>query len=167
MPERTLIELLHGRGAHADPVACVEDLAAELAGRLVDKFPHSIWQLVFHMNYWMDNELRRIRGGRPPYPEHAAESWPPHSGPAGEGEWRKSVSRFAALIEALVALARSTPEELQRDVEPMHPIDKQHSSTVCAVLWQMMAHNSYHIGQIALLRRALGAWPPRDGGDTW
>jgi uncharacterized damage-inducible protein DinB len=29
------------------------------------------------------------------------------------------------------------------------------------------AHNSYHIGQIVLLRRMLGAWPPPTGGDTW
>ena len=28
-------------------------------------------------------------------------------------------------------------------------------------------HNSYHAGQIALLRRQAGAWPPERGGDTW
>jgi hypothetical protein len=26
---------------------------------------------------------------------------------------------------------------------------------------------SYHVGQIALLRRQAGAWPPERGGDTW
>ena len=36
-----------------------------------------------------------------------------------------------------------------------------------AVLWQTVAHNSYHTGQIAMLRRMLGAWPPQGGGDTW
>ena len=70
MSSRALTELLHGKGAHADPVACVEDLSAELAERHVEGFRHSIAQLVFHMNYWMDYELRRIRGKRPPYPEH-------------------------------------------------------------------------------------------------
>jgi uncharacterized damage-inducible protein DinB len=39
--------------------------------------------------------------------------------------------------------------------------------TVTDVLWQMVAHNSYHTGQIALLRRAFGFWPPPGGGDTW
>ena len=28
-------------------------------------------------------------------------------------------------------------------------------------------HNSYHLGQIVMLRRVLGAWPPPAGGDTW
>jgi hypothetical protein len=31
----------------------------------------------------------------------------------------------------------------------------------------MVAHNSYHAGQIATIRRALNAWPPKAGGDTW
>jgi uncharacterized damage-inducible protein DinB len=31
----------------------------------------------------------------------------------------------------------------------------------------MAAHNSYHSGQIAMLLRAFGAWPPAGGGDTW
>ena len=36
-----------------------------------------------------------------------------------------------------------------------------------AVLWQTLVHNSYHIGQVVILRRALGIWPPRGGGDSW
>lgn len=166
MSQRTLIELLHGKGAHADPVACIEDVSANLAGRTVEGVPYSIWQLVFHMNYWMDYELRRIRGLRPAYPEHAAESWPKQSLPSG-GEWLDSVAQFAAFVREYEKLAQSSPEELARVVEPMNAIDRQHSPEVLAVLWQMTAHNSYHTGQIATLRRALGAWPPRGGGDTW
>src|SRR5258706_11089200 len=62
MGSRALTELLQGKGAHADPIACVEDLTSELAARHVKGFPHSIGQLLFHMNYWMEYELRRIRG---------------------------------------------------------------------------------------------------------
>ncbi len=31
----------------------------------------------------------------------------------------------------------------------------------------LMGHNSCHLGQIVLLRRLLGSWPPPSGGDTW
>jgi len=31
MGDRTLRELVYGKGAHVDPVACVEDISAELA----------------------------------------------------------------------------------------------------------------------------------------
>lgn len=164
---RPLVELLRGRGAHTDPVACIADLAAEPAGRLVAGSPHSIWQLVFHLNFWMGYDLRRVRGEAPPYPAHSAESFPPDPAPRDADKWRQAVARFKALIDEHVALAQSGPEVLEREVPPTHPSHTERASTVLAVLWQTVAHNSYHIGQIALLRRALGAWPPAGGGDTW
>jgi uncharacterized damage-inducible protein DinB len=167
MSSRALIELLHGKGAHADPVGCVEDLSAELAARQVAGFPHSIGQLVFHMNYWMEYELRRIRGEKPRYPEHNSESFPPTPTPADAQEWDRLKRRFVVLLGEFTLLARSSRAELDRRVETAHEGDAKVAGTLEAVLWQMVAHNSYHVGQIALIRRALGAWPPRAGGDTW
>jgi uncharacterized damage-inducible protein DinB len=171
MTQRALIELLHGKGAHADPVACVEDLSAELAARQVAGFPHSVGQLVFHMNYWMDYELRRIRGETPKYPEHSLESFPAAALPGdpkqAAAEWDRLRGRFAGLLDEFAALAKSSRQELDRSIETVHEGDRKVAGTLEAVLWQMVAHNSYHTGQIAMIRRALGAWPPRGGGDTW
>lgn len=167
MSSRALTELLRGQGAHADPLACIEDLSPELAARQIAGFPHSIGQLVFHMNYWMAYELRRIRGQQPAYPEHAAESFPSASSPADAEEWYLLRKRFAGLLSDFATLASSSPQEMQRQIESTQDGDKKVAGTLEAVLWQMVAHNSYHVGQIAMLRRVLGAWPPRGGGDTW
>ena len=167
MSVRPLTELLQGKGAHADPIACVEDLSAELAARHVEGFPHSIGQLVFHMNYWMDYELRRIRGEKPAYPEHASESFPPASSHTDTQKWDRLKKQFAALLAEFGLLSRSSQQELDRQIETVHEGDKKVAGTLEAVLWQMVAHTSYHTGQIAMLRRALGVWPPRGGGDTW
>jgi uncharacterized damage-inducible protein DinB len=167
MPSRALTELFRGKGSHVDPVACVEDVSAELAVRQVAGFPHSIGQLVCHMNYWMDYELRRIRDKKPIYPEHNSESFPPSPSPADAKEWDRLRKVFAGLLADFAKLAESSPRELQRQVESVHEGDQKVAGTLEAVLWQMVAHNSYHTGQIAMIRRALGAWPPRGGGDTW
>jgi uncharacterized damage-inducible protein DinB len=164
---QALTELLHGKGAHADPLACIEDLSADLAARHVAGFPHSVGQLVSHMNYWMDYDLRRIRGEKPPYPAHNSESFPSKSTPADSEEWDHLRRRFAALIDNSAALANSSRQELERVIEATHPSHKERAATLEAVLWQLVAHNSYHVGQIAMIRRMLGAWPPRAGGDTW
>jgi uncharacterized damage-inducible protein DinB len=159
----TLRELFRGQRAHADPVACIEDLTIELANHHVDGFPHSIWQLVFHMNYWMDYELKRIRGERPAYPVHADGSWP--SAPANQTEWHKTSADFRGLIDELSFLSKSN--DLDREIENTHANEGPRNYSVRDVLWQTMAHNSYHAGQIAMLRRMLNAWPPQGGGDTW
>lgn len=165
MSTRVLTELVRGKGSHADPVACIEDLSAELANRQVEGFPHSIAQLVFHMNYWMDYEVRRVRGRKPRYPQHNSESFLARS--VDVGEWEKLREEFAVLVAELVEMGKSSRQELDRQLESVHGGDTQVAGTFEAVLWQMVAHNSYHTGQIALIRRALGAWPPRGGGDSW
>jgi len=164
---RALTELFRGKGAHAEPLACVEDTSAELAARQVAGFPHSIGQLVYHMNYWMEYELRRIRGEKPRYPEYNLESFPVATAPADEPEWNRLKARMAELLAEFAELANSSTQELQREVESGHEGDKKVAGTVEGVLWQMVAHNSYHVGQIALIRRVMGAWPSGGGGDTW
>ena len=159
---QSLIELLRGKGAHADPLACIEDISQELAERRVESFPHSIAGLVFHMNYWMNYELKRIRGEKPKYPEHNAESFP-----GTLQNWDQLKRDLSWFLAEFASLAQSPREDLDRQVQSIHPGDKQQSSTLEAILWQMVAHNSYHTGQIAMLRRMLGAWPPKPGGDTW
>ncbi len=172
MGDTTLRELVYGKGAHVDPVACVEDISAELAARTVAGYPHSIWQIVEHMNYWMDYDLGKVAGENRPYPDRAIESWPEHPNPAAESpvaseQWRATTRRFTDLLDRLARLAESDAAELERKVQNVGSPQSPRESTVHAMLWQIAAHNSYHAGQIALLRRQFGAWPPERGGDTW
>lgn len=155
-----LTELLRGKGAHADPVACFNGLTLEQAGRRPLGAEQSIWQLLWHVNYWMEYEIRSMRGPEVPYPEHAAVSWPEDPLPASREDWDREQRRFAELLGQLSTLA-GEPAGFGRMVHP------KASETVGDVLWQMVAHNSYHIGQVVQLRRAFGAWPPATGGDTW
>ena len=159
---RALTELLRGKGAHADPIACLEDVSSNLANQRIENFPHTVADLVFHMNYWMAYELRRIRGEKPKYPNHNAESFPTR-----EEDWESIRSEFTRLLSEFGSLAASPRAELDRQIEPTHEADKNLAGTLESVLWQMVPHNSYHVGQIATIRRALGAWPPRAGGDSW
>jgi len=162
---QALIELLRGKGSHVDPLACIEDVSVDVAARRVAGFPHSMFDLVFHIHYWMNYELLRIRGARPRYPEHNAESFP--AAPPHAAEWDRLRRDLAWLLGEFAQLAESPRSELDRPIESVCEGDKKVAGTLEAVLWQMVAHNSYHAGQIALIRRALGLWPPRAGGDTW
>lgn len=172
MGDATLRELVYGKGAHVDPIACVEDIPAELAARTIAGYPHSICQIVEHMNYWMDYDLGTVAGEGRPYPEKAIESWPQNLDPVADSggagrQWQATTRRFTDLLARLARLAESDAAELARKVQKSGPARSSHESTVHAMLWQIAAHNSYHAGQIALLRRQFGAWPPRRGGDTW
>jgi len=113
-----VLELLRGKGAHVDPIACVEDVSAELAERRIESFPHSIADLVFHMNYWMNYELKRIRGQKPKYPEHNSESFP-----STPQNWDQLRSDLSWLVAEFAKLAQSPREELDREVRSIYPGD--------------------------------------------
>jgi uncharacterized damage-inducible protein DinB len=162
---QALRELFRGQGAHADPIACMEDVHSTLANRRIERFPHSIGDLVYHMNYWLDYELRRIRGEKPKYPAHNAESF--SSSDCTPEDWERRKSEFVRLLAEFARLAEAPQADLLRQIESAHEADRKVAGTQEAVLWQMVAHTSYHVGQIALIRRTLNAWPPRAGGDTW
>jgi uncharacterized damage-inducible protein DinB len=160
-----LLELIRGKGAHVDASACVT-VPFELAGRTPTALPHSIWQLVFHMTYWMEYELARIGGKEPRYPEHASESWPT-AAPEDEERWHHAVAAFGGCLDRMSDLVRAGSEVLGRQVPPVGGAYSEQAPTVEGVLWQTVVHNSYHLGQVTQARRALGAWPPAGGGDTW
>src|SRR5271156_5705505 len=90
--ERVALELVEGRGAHVDPVGCIEDLGADIAHRKPAGFEHSICEIVGHLNYWMEYDMKRMRGTPDPYPSGAAESWP-SSENVREADWKKIVDR--------------------------------------------------------------------------
>jgi uncharacterized damage-inducible protein DinB len=171
MGDTTLRELVYGKGAHVDPIACVEDISAEQASRAVTGYPQSIWQIVEHMNYWMDYELAKIAGENRHYPEKAIESWPvypdPSTGETPDIQWTATTQRFRDLLARFAQLADSDATVLERKIQSLGPGQSPREFTVHAMAWQIAAHNSYHLGQIALLRRQAGAWPPERGGDTW
>ena len=168
MGDSTIRELVYGKGAHADTLGCLDDLTAGAAAQRVPGYPHSIWQIVLHMNYWMDYELSQIAGKNPTYPDHAIDSWPEHPSRTNEEQWKAARQHFAGGLEKLAALADADDAELRRKLNDVNTVNKTpKQTTVRALLMQITAHNSYHAGQIALLRRQAGVWPPERGGDTW
>lgn len=166
MSDGVLAELIRGKGAFTDALACVSGLSASEAGDRAGA-PASVFELVFHMNYWMQYEIDRIEGRSPKYPEHAAESWPAAPAPESGAAWAASVKSFEALLEAMIALARD-PVARERSVATTSIASyANQGSTVRDILWQTAVHNAYHVGQVTTVRRMLGAWPPAGGGDTW
>jgi uncharacterized damage-inducible protein DinB len=163
----TQAQLVFGKGAHTDALACLEGLTWALAGKRPRGTPYSIYGLVWHMSFWMENELGRIDGKTPTYPAHAAEGWPDDAPPNAD-DWSRAVARFRGALDRLAHLAEAAPEIRSRAV----PVTSEaghanQGTTVEDVVWQTVVHTSHHLGQVVLLRRQLGAWPPPGGGDTW
>jgi uncharacterized damage-inducible protein DinB len=111
---------------------------------------HTIWEIVLHTIAWADIARARLRGERTgdPTPQ---EDWPPLSSAASGAEWSATVSRLHESYQALATDVR------QLDDAVLDGKVKGLDYTVATLLRGVVEHGTYHGGQIALLKRALGA----------
>src|SRR5688572_157228 len=154
----TLVAGVEGQGAHTDASRLIDGLDWQLAGRKLPDAPYTIQQEANHIVYWNGYAIASSRGENPVAPEHAVDGWPGPEAPASAADWDAFVRAYKASLEALAAEIRRV------DVGEMMPSGRRSRADV---LRAMGNHVSYHGGQIALLRRMMGAWPPPGGGDTW
>ena len=154
--EKTVGNALSGKGAHAETKNLFAGLNWKAAGRRPEGAPHSIFQLLNHMAYWQEWVVKWLDGGDPPIPKHASGSWPGTSAPASAKEWQQAVRDFRSGLGKLGLQSRGA------DL-----LTKRGKHTRLGMLHAIASHNSYHLGQVVLLRQMLGAWPPPAGGLTW
>ena len=72
-----------------------------------------------------------------------------------ETAWEKSIAAFQADLKAMERLVEDPKTDLLARIE--HP-DAKAEHTVLREALLMADHNAYHVGQLVLLRRMLGAW---------
>jgi uncharacterized damage-inducible protein DinB len=153
---RTTSTALSGKNSHVEAAKVLAGLDWKLAGARPKGAPHSVFQLVNHVTYWQEWAVKWLDGRNPRAPRHAAGSWPGGVSPASRAEWGRAVRRFRA------ALA-----DLDRRARRGDPLARHGTMTCLEMLHLIGSHTSYHVGQVALLRQMLGAWPPPSGGVTW
>lgn len=162
MNEReALASQLYGASSHKHALHALEGLDPALAGRRTGRNSHTIFQILQHVAYWQDISLARIAGEPPPRPATAALGWTAPETPEDESDWQAAVACFAEGLRALEARVLDPELDLDRVVQPDRGV------TAREEVLMIQGHNSYHLGQIVLLRQELGAWPPPRGGDTW
>lgn len=115
---------------------------------------HSIWEIVRHLQSWIDEVSRRVESGVAREPE--AGDWP-EVPPATEENWRAAQAALAAAHASLAERLRALPEQRLDSIVG----DSRDPALGTGVSYQVMLHgvlqhDTYHLGQIALLRKALG-----------
>jgi uncharacterized damage-inducible protein DinB len=147
-----LSSLLDWEDAHVAFDTAVEGIPADARGARHDGVPHSPWQLLEHLRICQNDILEFCVN--PGYVERKFEDyWPRAAAPPTAAAWDESVAAFRRDRRALQDLA-SDPE-----VDLFAAIPHGSGQTYLRELILVADHNAYHVGQLVLLRRILGAWP--------
>ena len=148
-----LLDLLGGGHAHLNFDKAVAGLPPELRGTKPAGLPHTPWRLVEHMRIaqWDILEFSRSPGHRSP--DWPAGYWPAGDAPPDEKAWDKSLAAFRADLKAMEALVADPASDL------FTPLPHGQGQTLLREALLVADHNAYHLGQLVLVRRLLGAWP--------
>jgi hypothetical protein len=149
---RHLLELLDGGSAHVKFDDVIADWPAELRGRAVPGVPYTPWQILEHMRIAQWDILEFSRNAKHVSPQWPAGYWPPTGDPPDDKAWDGSVEVFHADLAAMRKLVADPAVDL------FAKIPHGEGQTVLREAMLVADHNAYHLGQLVLVRRALGGW---------
>jgi hypothetical protein len=152
MLRQHLIDLLTGSNAHADFEAAIKGLPAELRGKRPKGADHSPWQLLEHLRIAQWDILEFSRDAKHKSPDWPSEYWPSSPTPPDDKAWDKSVRAFRKNLKAFCDLLSDPATDLYAK------IPHGENQTILREALLIADHNAYHVGQLILVRRLLGAW---------
>jgi hypothetical protein len=138
--------------AHATYESAVADLPPDLRGRAPAGLPYSPWQLVEHLRITQHDILDFCRNPSYRELEWPADYWPGSAAPPSAQAWDESLRRYREDRAALQALARDPAVELTAR------IPHGTGQTYLRELLLVADHAAYHLGELIVVRRLLGAW---------
>jgi hypothetical protein len=147
-----VIDLLKGGSAHVDFDSAIKDLPPDLRGKRPKGADHSAWEILEHMRIALWDILEFTRNPKHVSPEFPSGYWPANPGPPDAGSWDKSVHAFRADRKALADLVSD------ESINLFTPIPHGDGQTVLREALVAADHNAYHLGELVLVRRLLGAW---------
>ena len=147
-----LLQLLNGGNAHATFDHATEDLPAHLRGQRPTGAEHSPWEILEHLRIAQWDILEFSRNPNHKSPEFPAGYWPDTQEPPDSKSWEKSVQTFREDLRALCDLVAAESTDL------FAAIPHGDGQTILKEALLTADHNAYHLGELVLVRRLLGAW---------
>jgi hypothetical protein len=145
-----LLQQLKDTHTNSNWFVCVDVALAgvtpEQANWTDGKGNHSVGQLAYHIWFWNDRNLRRLKG------EDAGK----FSGNNDETFDKFDAKSWSETVQKLDAALT----ELERMVENA---DETKLKAIAPTIANINTHNAYHIGEIVMVRKEQGSWDPSKG----
>ncbi|GAG09775.1 unnamed protein product [marine sediment metagenome] len=153
MPDKELrqhlVTMLTEPNAHLTFDQVVSDFPPQYYGTMVDGHMHTAWQLLEHLRICQWDILEFSRDSdhvSPPFPEGY---WPGQIAPPTDDAWNTSVERFKNDLQQMCDLISDESGDL------FAKIPHGDGQTLLREALVLAKHNSYHMGQLVMLKKAL------------
>jgi DinB superfamily len=151
---KQLVALLRGGQAHTTFDDAIKGFPEKLRGDVPGNLPYSAWQLLEHLRITQRDILEFSApptGGYHPlqWPE---AYWPESPQPPSAHAWDESIKAIHADLESFIKIIENPKSDLYK---PFRWGDGQNLLREALLVAD---HTAYHLGELIVLRRLLGAW---------
>jgi hypothetical protein len=147
-----LIWVLEGGHAHAKFDEVVTGFPSDRTSIRPKGAAHSAWEILEHMRIAQNDILRFSLSADYVSPNWPEGYWPAGPAPEPKDGWSQSVRDFQKDLAEFVSLIRDPA----RDLSKRFPWGT--GQTLLREGLLIADHNSYHLGELVLVRRLLGIW---------
>ncbi|MDO7884033.1 DinB family protein [Hymenobacter cheonanensis] len=147
-----LTALLAGGNAHATLAHALADLPAPLRNQAVPGVPYTIWHLVEHLRIAQADILEFCVNPQYVALDWPADYWPDKTQAVEEAGWQAALHAIAHDQQQFINLLNDPAADF------FAPLAHGEGQNLLREALLIGDHAAYHIGEIILLRRLLGAW---------
>lgn len=144
-----LIALLEGGNAHTTFADTVQNFPVEHAGVRPNGSPHSAWELLEHLRLAQADIVLFSHSKDYKEPKWPDDYWPASASPKSKREWESSIGSVRKDLARFIEMVKDEKRNL---FEPFPWGDGQ---TLLREALLLADHNSYHLGQLMLVRRMI------------
>ncbi len=150
-----LLAVLRGGHAHMEFDQAVAGFPLDYINRRLPNVPYTPWHLLEHLRIAQWDILEFIRNPTHASPDWPAGYWPSPKAQAGPAQWQQTIAAFRADLKSLEALVANPETDL------FAPLPQGLPYTIFREIMVVANHNSYHIGEFAILRQVMNTWAGR------
>jgi len=149
---RQLKALIMGGNAHATLHDALANIPENKLGLVPEHLPYSIWQLAEHIRICQWDILEFSKDAKHVSPDWPVGYWPVERAPENNAAWDKCVSQIKHDCLEFIGLLEQEGADLYT------PFPWGDGQNLLREAMLIADHNSYHTGEIIVIRRMLGCW---------
>ncbi|HEX5152130.1 MAG TPA: DinB family protein [Parafilimonas sp.] len=148
---KELIFLLKKGNAHIGFNDAVKNIPFEDLGKKPGNLPYSIWQITEHIRIAQKDILDFSVNLNYKELDWPKDYWPENAAPESQADWESSVKAINDDLDEFIKV-------LENSENIYKAFDHGTGQTLLREAMLIADHNSYHTGEIIVLRRLLGNW---------
>jgi hypothetical protein len=161
MTDRVILDALvggfHGGYSHMSLEDAVAEFPPEHYNTKPRNVPYSFWHLLEHIRITGNDLLTYSEAEQYVEGEWPGDYWPDRDATADEAAWQATIAGIQAIDARFEEIAGSSLEALA--AKARHAGERT-DHTMIRSLRIALQHESYHLGEFAILRQVEDLWPP-------